>query len=94
MTSWTNIPKPVGANYTNTNAQGKEQYDQASLTYDDSGTYYDGTDVLAWTDVPKPPSFTSSIAAGFGTGLLIPLTISSVVTTTTDPWTQVSKPIT
>lgn len=54
MTTWTNIAKPTGTAYTNANAQGKEQYDQTSLTYDDSGTFYDGVNQTAWSSVAKP----------------------------------------
>lgn len=52
--AYTFVPKPTGRNYTNLNAQGKEQYDQASLTYDDAGTYYDGINMNQYTKVPKP----------------------------------------
>ena len=54
MTTYTNITKPSGTSYTNTNAVGKEQYDQATLTYDDSGTYYDGINMSQYTSVSKP----------------------------------------
>lgn len=52
--TWTNIPKPTTQTYTTVNPMGKEQYDQASLTYDDSGTYYDGVNPSQWTTVAKP----------------------------------------
>lgn len=54
MTTYTNITKPSGTAYTNQNAVGKEQYDQATLTYDDSATYYDGVDQTLYTNVTKP----------------------------------------
>lgn len=52
--SWTNVSKPVGSNYTNVNPMGREQYDQADITYDSATTYYDGIDMNQWTDVNKP----------------------------------------
>lgn len=52
--SWVSISKPTGANYTNLNAMGKEQYDQGSLTYDDANTFYDGIDESAYTNMAKP----------------------------------------
>lgn len=52
--SWQNIPKPTTNAYVTVNPPGKEQYDQASLTYDDSGTFYDGINPNQWTDVSKP----------------------------------------
>ncbi len=52
---WTNVPKPSVFSYTNVNPQGKEQYDQADITYDSSSTFYDGDNPFAWTDVSKPP---------------------------------------
>lgn len=52
--AWTNIPKPVGPTWTNTNPMGKEQYDQADIQYDSSTTFYDGINPSQWTDVNKP----------------------------------------
>lgn len=52
--AWTNISKPTGTAYTNVNTQGKEQYDQASLTYDDANTFYDGTNMNQWSNITKP----------------------------------------
>ncbi len=51
---YTYLAKPTGANYTNINAQGKEQYNQASLTYDDVNTFYDGVDQNAYIKIAKP----------------------------------------
>lgn len=51
---WVNINKPTGTTYTNVNPMGKEQYDQASLTYDDAGTYYDGVNATQYTKIAKP----------------------------------------
>lgn len=51
---WTNIAKPGAQTYTNVNAQGKEQYDQADVTYDSAVTFYDGVNPSQWTDVAKP----------------------------------------
>lgn len=59
--AWTNINKPTGPTYTNLNTVGKQQYDQADLTYDDATTYYDGTNPNLYTNVSKPtlPSWTN-----------------------------------
>lgn len=51
---WTNIAKPGAQTYTTVNPMGKETYNQASLTYDDAQTYYDGVNPNQWTDVAKP----------------------------------------
>lgn len=56
--SWVSIAKPTGTPYTNVNSQGKEQYDQADITYDDPNVFYDGINQTAWTDVAKPTSST------------------------------------
>lgn len=58
--SWTKIAKPNSQTYTNVNTQGKEQYDQVSLTYDDANTFYDGVNQTQYTKVAKPitPSWT------------------------------------
>lgn len=50
---YTNIAKPTGANYTNTNA-AKPSFDEPSLSYDDSATYYDGINQAAYTNLNKP----------------------------------------
>lgn len=92
MTVYTNIPKPVGANYTNLNAQGREQYDQADLSYDDSSTYYDGVNQLAYTNVAKPFNSGGNITMGMTTGLLIPFTYSTNHSLASDPYTYIQKP--
>lgn len=51
---WTNVAKPTSSVWTSINPMGKEQYDQASLTYDDASTYYDGIVPFQWTNVSKP----------------------------------------
>jgi len=55
---WTNIPKPSVRSYTNVNFPGREQYDQADVTYDSATTYYDGINPNSWTNVAKPVSST------------------------------------
>ncbi len=52
--AWVNITKPSTDNWVNTNPVGKEQYDQADLTYDSANTFYDGVNPSAWTDINKP----------------------------------------
>lgn len=59
--AWTNVNKPTGTTYTNINPGGKEQYDQASLTYDDVNTFYDGINSAQWSNINKPagPAWTN-----------------------------------
>lgn len=52
--AWINVSKPGAQSYTNLNPQGREQYDQASIEYDDINVFYDGTNPSQWTDVSKP----------------------------------------
>ena len=54
--AWTAVTKPTSSVYTNVNPIGKEQYDQASLTYDDANVFYDGVNQTAYTNVAKPTS--------------------------------------
>ena len=68
---------------------GREQYDQASLTYDDSSTFYDGFNPNQWTDVAKPTG-TVVILSGMATGLITPPTYSQEFNI--DLWTRVTKP--
>lgn len=56
--AWTSVPKPTGTPYTSVNPQGKETYDQATLAYDDSSTYYDGVNPNQWSNVNKPTTLT------------------------------------
>ena len=87
---WTTVPKPTDATYTNINAMGREQYDQASISFDDASVFYDGVDVNEWTGVAKPTDG-FYITAGMATGLLIPLTYSEPFDASS--WTKVSKPL-
>lgn len=54
MTIYNNITKPIGTAYTNQNSIGKEQYDQSTLSYDNSGTFYDGVNQGLYISVTKP----------------------------------------
>lgn len=54
MTVYVNIGKPSVMTYVYQNTQGKEQYDQPSLQYDDANTFYDGTNQGLYTNVSKP----------------------------------------
>lgn len=54
MTVYTNISKPSSTQYTNTNAMGREQYDQVDIAYDDAGIFYDGVNGGMYTNVNKP----------------------------------------
>lgn len=76
--AWTNIPKPTGVNYTNLNPIGKEQYDQATLTYDDSSTYYDGVNPNQWSSVQRIPNAWDVSKASFYQGVNISAQTPSV----------------
>ena len=86
---YTKIAKPTGANYTNTNPQGREQYDQASLAYDES-IFYDGVDENAFTLVAKPVGGLT-IVKGMTSGLLMPLTYSK--SHDASSWRHLAKPL-
>ena len=58
MTTYTNINKPSGTSYTPINTIGKEQYDQASIEYDDADIFYDGLNESLYTNVNKPSATT------------------------------------
>ena len=58
MTNYIDINKPSGTDYTNQNTVGKEQYDQSSIEYDDTGVFYDGMDESLYTNVSKPSATT------------------------------------
>lgn len=58
MTTYVDITKPSNTSYTNENAVGKQQYDQATLMYDDPGVFYDSVNESLYTDISKPSSTT------------------------------------
>lgn len=51
---YTDIAKPGAQNYTNTNTQGKQQYDQLDIVYDQANVFYDSVNMGAYTTVSKP----------------------------------------
>ncbi len=93
--AYTKISKPTGTNYTRINTEGKQEYDQSTLTYDDPNTFYDGVNQSAWTNLAKPISIggTFQLIPGMSIGMLIPLTYSQTETAvTTDAWININKP--
>lgn len=88
MANYTKVPKPTTGNYTNINTIGKEQYDQAALTYDSALTFYDGVNTNQYTFVARPRA--GRIVAGMATGLITPPTYASNVGI--DPYTRIPKP--
>lgn len=52
--AWTPIAKPGAQNWTDSHPQGKEQYDESTITYDDPLIFYDGINPNQWTDINKP----------------------------------------
>ena len=51
---YVNVLKPTGTPYTNSNSSGKEGFDDAGVTFDASGTFFDSISNLAWTNLAKP----------------------------------------
>lgn len=60
---WTNVSKPGASTWTDSHPQGKEQYDESTITYDSAVTFYDGVNPSQWTDVNKPSTPTWSSVA-------------------------------
>lgn len=56
--SWITVAKPTSSVYTMVNPQGREQYDQADIMYDDPDVFYDGVNGTQWTNLAKPVSST------------------------------------
>ena len=54
--AYTYIAKPTNSVYTSLNPQGKEQYDQSDIIYDDPNTFYDGINENAYVSIAKPTS--------------------------------------
>lgn len=54
--SWTNVPKTSIAGYTKVNTPGNQSYDESTITYDSSSTYYDSFNPNMYTNVSKPTS--------------------------------------
>lgn len=85
--SFTKVPKPVSTSYTNTNVMGKQQYDDALITYDDPTVYYDGVNPFQWTDVAKPENFGNT----FWMDATLPWASVTMPWGSSD-WTKVLKP--
>lgn len=85
--AWTQVTKPTSTSYTRVSSSGREIYDDSSVSYDDSDTFFDGFNPNMWTDITKPTLPTVNV--GLATMLSMPLTIRKV--TTGDSWTKVAK---
>lgn len=85
--SYTNIPKPTTQTYTNLNPAGKEQYDQADITYDSTIVYYDGIIPNQYTGILKPLGSLSWFQA------IIPWSQATFPWADPTPYTKVAKPI-
>lgn len=90
INGWTLSIKPTTSGWTNVNLTGRTQYDQSSITYDDSSMFYDGIDPSFWTRVAKPTN-AFLITPGMATGVLGPPTYSEQFDVS--GWTKVPKPI-
>lgn len=52
MTTWTPVTPAANTTWTSpANSAGTQIYDEASLTYDNSTTFYDSTNPNTWTSV-------------------------------------------
>ena len=89
---YTYLAKPTGTPYTNVNFQGKEQYDQSNILFDDPLIFYDGVDIDAWINLAKPTGG-AVIRVGMATGLIMPPTYAREYNVGS-PWTNISKPTT
>ena len=87
--AWTPIAKPGAQTYTNINPQGKEQYDQVSLAYDDASTYYDGINPSQWSNIAKPTATGQTWNELSGDWDANTQTWASAGVS---PWTNVTKP--
>ena len=52
--AYTKINKPSDASYTNVNPEGKQAYNDSSVSYNDSTVYYNSINPNAYTMVAKP----------------------------------------
>lgn len=52
--SWTSVNKPSTLAWTQLNTPGRQTYDDISVSYDDSGVYYDSVNNSMWTGIAKP----------------------------------------
>lgn len=90
---WTKVTKPTSSVWSNVNAQGKEQYDQPTLTYNDANTFYDGINTNQWTDIAKPTGASAfNVGVGNATGLIMSPTYPYARSGSASRWIKVSKP--
>lgn len=95
--AYTYIAKPIDATYTRVNSPGRQTYDDALISYDDSSVFYDSVDYNAYTNIPKPTSSSNSFTftRGMTLGLMIPLTNAIPKTVSGgDDYTYINKPTT
>lgn len=92
MTAYTNIPKPTDSNYIGVYTQGKQNYDDPTISFDDIAVFYDSTNYSAYTTVNKPNGY-MTLTPGMTMGLLIPLT-NPVNREIGQPYVKINKPTT
>lgn len=91
--TWTKVAKPGAQTWTDSHPQGKQQYDESTIQYDDPNTFYDGIDPDQWTMVAKPTGGTTiTIRVGMATGLIMPPTYAVERTINSSNWIKVPKP--
>lgn len=56
MPGYTNIAKPTGTGYANVNSSGKEAFDDTTVTFDQSTTFFDGINNAVYINLSKPTS--------------------------------------
>lgn len=54
--AYTYVSKPTSSIYSYANPEGKQQYDQNDIAYDDPSVFYDSYNPNAYTNVSKPTS--------------------------------------
>jgi len=85
--AYTKVTKPSGTTYTKQDVTRRELFDSPNISFDDTGTFFDGTDLSQYTDVSKP-------SIGFGAYTWNQMTIiwNNADKDWSTPYTKVAKP--
>lgn len=93
MDAYTYVAKPTSSAYSLQTFEGRQIYDDITLSYDKSTALYDSINTSAYTKVAKPADGNArTLTPGMTIGLLMPLTYATTTIVSSDVYTHIPKP--